>query len=236
MWLNTQYKPRCIVYAIHCSVHCVKISLAVLICWTHPDSFDMLNPPGQPQAESHRQHQILLSAGSPKQSQARLCAQLFKVCCGDLIVGLIVACHLYNLMETTSSTGPCSLGGICIKAVCSVNLSMISRFSVSFWYFFYDDSFYSNEDPLICTCKRCCCWWKIRKLQCFFLHQVLISSLLKTLLTGCNEKNSLRYSALLLVWSWRASFARNHLFSSKCESTLLFLKLANLPLLKKWDF
>ena len=54
----------------------------------------------------------------------------------------------------------------------------------------------------------------------FFLHQVLISSLLKTLLTGCNEKNSLRYSALLVVWSWRASFARNHLFSSKCESTL----------------
>ena len=78
MWSSTQYKNRetisCYakVYTIHCSVHCVKISLDVLICWTHPDSFDMLNPPGQPQAESHRQHRSLLSAGSPKQSQARL--------------------------------------------------------------------------------------------------------------------------------------------------------------------
>ena len=44
MWSSTQYKNRetisCYakVYTIHCSVHCVKISLDVLICWTHPDN------------------------------------------------------------------------------------------------------------------------------------------------------------------------------------------------------
>ena len=53
-------------------------------------------------------------------------------------------------METTSSTGPCSLGGSCIKTVCFSQSFHAFKIFSQLLVFYYDASFYSNEDPLIC--------------------------------------------------------------------------------------